>query len=301
MATNNFSIIIPLYNKKNYIGKTLDSILNQSYSNFELIIIDDGSTDGSIDVVKKINNPKIKLICKSNEGVAITRNLGLLYSKYEYIIFYDADDIMHSQYLETINELITEFPECNAYATAYTIKSKTKEYTIQLKHHAKAHIIQDYCLESYINKIPIFTICNTCFKKSIFRKIGLFEANIKYGEDLDLLLRTAVNTPIAYSSRILYIYVQDSENNAHFNKKSKLNEFTNYSKWYKYNYFCKRSIYLYTSYILIRHFIMFISQRQLKLAVSLLWQSIPSLLNPSCLISIIKVCSRIINDKIHKK
>ncbi len=100
MQKDLINIIVPIYNSKKYIERCVDSILNQTYQNFELILINDGSTDNSLNVINKYkNNSKIKIIDKKNEGVAKTRNLGIDMSKGKYIMFIDNDDYIDSDYI----------------------------------------------------------------------------------------------------------------------------------------------------------------------------------------------------------
>lgn len=97
------SVIIPLYNAEKYIAKCIESILRQSYENFELIIVDDGSTDNSYDSVKNFHDERIVFLSKENGGVASARNMGLDHAKGEYCVFVDADDVLNSDtYLEEL-------------------------------------------------------------------------------------------------------------------------------------------------------------------------------------------------------
>lgn len=94
------SVIVTVYNKSSYIGECLTSILNNSYSNFELIIVNDGSTDNSIEIVSQFMDSRIKIINKKNGGAASARNAGLDIAKGEYITFIDADDAISVDYLQ---------------------------------------------------------------------------------------------------------------------------------------------------------------------------------------------------------
>lgn len=106
-----FSVVIPLYNKEKYIRNTLKSVLDQTVHNFEIIVVDDGSTDGSLQAANSIANEKIKVISQKNAGVAVARNVGVENAKADYIAFLDADDKWQPNYLENIEKLIDEFPE----------------------------------------------------------------------------------------------------------------------------------------------------------------------------------------------
>lgn len=88
-----FSIIIPLYNKEKFIKRALDSILNQSFQEFEIIVVNDGSKDNSEEKVKEVSDPRIKIINQVNAGVSAARNRGAEEAQYKYLAFLDADDI----------------------------------------------------------------------------------------------------------------------------------------------------------------------------------------------------------------
>ena len=107
-----FSVIIPLYNKENFIENTIKSVLNQSFTDFELIVVDDCSTDRSLNIVKEIINNKIRIINHDlNSGLSSSRNTGITNSRGNYIAFLDADDLWKETFLEEILNLINEFPE----------------------------------------------------------------------------------------------------------------------------------------------------------------------------------------------
>lgn len=120
MDSLKFSIIIPLYNKEKYIQRAVDSVLNQTYQNFELIIVDDGSTDGSLSAIKNYTgNPKIRIISQNNKGACSARNTGINSAMYKYIIFLDADDAWMENFLKEICNLINQYPDCGIYATSF--------------------------------------------------------------------------------------------------------------------------------------------------------------------------------------
>ena len=113
-----FSIVIPLYNKSAYITKTLNSIKNQNYQDYEVVIVNDGSTDNSIEIVEdfieKLNleiKSKFKLFNKDNSGVSSTRNYGVKHSSYDYIVFLDADDYWENSHLSNFVNLINKYSD----------------------------------------------------------------------------------------------------------------------------------------------------------------------------------------------
>ena len=130
----NISIIVPLYNKSSCIAHTLSTILEQSYTNFEIIIVNDGSTDDSVQIVKKIDDSRIKIINKKNGGVSSARNVGIKEAQGEWILFLDADDILMPDALNYLMILFKKYPTVDIlsgdFITSFNnlmIKSSTKK------------------------------------------------------------------------------------------------------------------------------------------------------------------------------
>ncbi len=197
-----FSVIIPLYNKEKFIERAINSVLNQTMQNFELIIIDDGSTDKSLDVVKFFNDDRIRLISKKNEGVSIARNTGILISKSDYIAFLDADDEWLVDFLETIQNLISRFPEAKTFSTAIKRENKNGDfldiYFSTLPEHPWSGEINLFKVLAY-DASPV-TSSSVCVHKDVFKTIGMFPIGIKRGEDLDTWIRIFLNYKIAFST-----------------------------------------------------------------------------------------------------
>lgn len=119
------SVVIPLYNKKETVLRAINSVLNQTVLPEEIIIVNDGSTDGSAQVVAQLDHPLIQLFNQSNQGVSAARNLGIAEAKNEWIAFLDADDEWLPEFLQTITELIENYPGCGVAATAYYMQDTT--------------------------------------------------------------------------------------------------------------------------------------------------------------------------------
>jgi glycosyltransferase involved in cell wall biosynthesis len=117
------SIIIPLYNKADFVAMAIQSVLNQSHQNFEVIVIDDGSTDDGASIVRAIPDHRIKLTQQANSGVSCARNLGIDLAKGELVCFLDADDWYLPMYLETMASMASRYPEIAFFATNYKIIS----------------------------------------------------------------------------------------------------------------------------------------------------------------------------------
>lgn len=209
-----YSVVIPLYNKEHYIKRTLQSVLSQTCQNFEVIVVDDGSSDHSLHAAKEIKSDKIKIISQPNQGVAVARNTGIENAAGAYIAFLDADDEWQEEYLETIDILTRQYPESDIFVTAYDVdmgKGKRK--------HSTQLSPQTGCLESYWLTLSkgydfVWTSAAT-IKKQALLEAGCFKPGEKIGQDLDMWARVARNNPkVAYSSRSCAVYNRAAEANA---------------------------------------------------------------------------------------
>lgn len=203
----NISVVIPLYNKEKQVGRTLESVLAQTFQDFEVVIVDDGSTDGSAEVVKTFDDPRIRLIRQANAGVSAARNRGIDAARYDYIALLDADDLWEPEYLETQVNLIKEYSECDVFATNYKFMDVYGNSfpTILNKLKIKRGILDNYFEVATHSHPPICSI-SIVAKKETFKGIGGFPTNIKSGEDLLTWARLACRNKIAYSTETLAIY-----------------------------------------------------------------------------------------------
>lgn len=205
-----FSIIIPLFNKQNFIENTINSILNQSVTDFELIIVNDGSTDNSEEKVLQFNDKRIHYYSKKNEGVSTARNFGIEKAKSDYITFIDADDYWYPNFLQEIVYNINRFPELKVFSTA--IEIETSKTVVKASYSIKKtndNEIVNYFISS--NKRTVLCSSSAVFHKSVFEKIGPFDIQLKSGEDTDMWIRIGLNYPILFSWKILARYVYDSD------------------------------------------------------------------------------------------
>ena len=213
----NFSVIIPLYNKERDIQKTLDSLLKQSFTDFEVIIVNDGSTDESEKVVQAVNDARINYFSKKNEGVGPTRNYGVKKAIAEHIVFLDADDYWYPFHLENINNIIEKFPEAKWFATAYN-KKHNKDLTTPMispilkKGNNWIGLVDDYFKNSLADALGWTSAVG--MKKDFFESLNGFDTSITHGagEDTDLWLRAALVSPLAFSTRISATHNLDGSN-----------------------------------------------------------------------------------------
>lgn len=202
-----FSVVIPLYNKELSIGNTIQSVLNQTYQDYEIIIVNDGSTDNSLHVVEQINDSRIRIITKPNGGVSSARNRGIKEAKYDWIAFLDADDFWKSDHLITLHDNIIKHPEYKIFCNSYS-RSFKEQNIFDQKHKIK--IINDYFKEA-LNNLFCWTGV-VCIKRPLLDEVGFFNEKLSRGEDLEIWMNIGRNYPIVWTNKITAIYNQESEN-----------------------------------------------------------------------------------------
>lgn len=197
-----FSVIIPLYNKEKYIAHTLQSVLDQTFHDFEIIIVNDGSTDESVKEVEKFHDERIRLVEQTNAGVSAARNRGIEEAKYDLIAFLDADDLWEIDFLQTAFELHEHYPRCDIFALNYKIMTAEETFHSPIIngiptsfHHG---IIQDY-FKIASQSDPLICSISVVIKKESLRGIGGFPVGIRAGEDLLTWAKLAVQFDIAYT------------------------------------------------------------------------------------------------------
>ncbi|MCS2614828.1 MULTISPECIES: glycosyltransferase family 2 protein [Bacteroides] len=207
-----FSIILPLYNKERSIESTILSILNQTLIDFELIVIDDGSKDQSIHLVRNIKDKRLSIYCKENGGVSSARNFGIGKAKFEYICFIDGDDIWEPTYLQKMSELISLYPKAGIYGSAWAYRYRDKIVTPNFYIKDRSVEIENYFSHAY--KHTLFSSSSVIIRKYVFDKVGLFDERIKMGEDLDMWIRINIQFKAAFLNEVLAYYVMDAANRA---------------------------------------------------------------------------------------
>lgn len=209
-----FSIIVPLYNKAPYVRKALDSIVSQTFTDWECIIVDDGSTDNSAAVCEEFSNSltlsssnPIRLIRQPNSGVAKARNVGVENSHGEYLCFLDADDWWEPNFLEEMSRLIETYPDAGLYGCDY----------FYVKNGKKKIYPKD--TEGYIDYCKVYTECGAMpihpngviIPRKVFDEIGGFDPSVKMGEDFILFMQIVLKYKVAFLNKQLVTFNQDAD------------------------------------------------------------------------------------------
>ncbi len=212
-----FSVIIPLYNKAPYVAKAISSVLAQTFTDYELLIVDDGSKDDSYEIALKTiegHQNNCYLFRQENAGVSMARNNGVAVSRGEYLCFLDADDWWESTFLEEMDNLIKNFPDAGIYGTNYVIVNETKRKTrvaqIGVEEGFEKGYI-NYCKAySKTSYMPLWTGA-VCVPRGVFENMEGFPIGVKLGEDFILWVRIAIKYKVAFLSKPLAYYNQDVE------------------------------------------------------------------------------------------
>ncbi len=208
-----FSVVIPLYNKKWSVMKSVESVLMQTCRNLELIVVDDGSNDGSAETVQNIPDGRIRLIRQSNAGVSAARNRGIEEAKYNHIALLDADDFWEPQLLDEMAGLIRDFPEAGLYGCAFDRIYHQKPISVNFflpKLHR--NYIDEYFDQA--SKHHLFWSSAVVINKDILLPEIKFDPKIAIGEDLDFWFRIALHHRVVFYNKVLAHYNEDADNRA---------------------------------------------------------------------------------------
>lgn len=210
---DNISVVIPLFNKAPYIARAIKSVLNQTIQNFEIVVVDDNSSDDGPTIVKNFNDSRITFIAQEHRGVSYTRNHGVNQAKNDFIAFLDADDEWMPNQLEILFRLKERFPYAGIYTSSYQIRLKSgKLVKAQYRAIPKAPfegLLPNYFEAATRGEDPV-AVSVAAISKELFFKTGGFPVDEAKGEDVDLWAKIALQNPVAFSSDIGGIYHKEA-------------------------------------------------------------------------------------------
>jgi glycosyltransferase involved in cell wall biosynthesis len=212
-----FSIVVPLYNKERHIERAIESVLAQNFTDFELIIVNDGSTDESVDRTYRYTDKRIKVFNQDNSGEGAARNKGISLAKANYIAFLDADDFWRPCFLTDIYQLIHELPDFPLYGSAYEVQEKTGELArygiVDIKNIIGEGRTLNFlkCLAHGV--YPVYS-SSVCIRRDAFTAVGLFDPKLKIGADIDMWIRLGLLGPFGYTTKVGATYHRDADHRA---------------------------------------------------------------------------------------
>ena len=195
-----FSVVIPAYNAEKFIFRCIDSVLKQTFDDFELIIVNDGSSDGTQTVAENVADDRIHVVSQPNSGVSVARNTGIENARGEFICFLDADDEFLPNHLEVLRNAILTFEDKGFFVTRFStklldgrsVKARTTGKYIYLE-NPFGRFIKDAEF--------VWTGC-VCIKKALFDTYGKFEPGVAIGEDRDMWIRIFVHSGVVFCDRV---------------------------------------------------------------------------------------------------
>jgi glycosyltransferase involved in cell wall biosynthesis len=209
------SVVIPLYNKRTDVERAIGCALGQTHPPAEVIVVDDGSTDGGADIVEAIADPRVRLTRQANAGVSAARNHGISLASSELFAFLDADDEWMPDHLEAICRLRQMFPQCHVFATGYVFRQKAPAQDRHpifrgLPPAPWEGVLEDYFGLAASSDPPLWSSAVAATRKAL-DSVGGFPVGVPQGEDLLTWARMAVKYPVAFTTHVSAVFWQ-----AHF-------------------------------------------------------------------------------------
>lgn len=190
------SVIIPTYNYARYLPDAIESVLSQTFSDYEIVIVDDGSTDNTVEVLQPYTG-KIKYIYKENGGLSSARNVGIQNSIGEYLVFLDSDDMLMPDKLKIQTAILDDNPEVGfVYSDEYIMHGEDKDNMYRAREGRQlpsGNIFKEFFLDSFIAVMTVMV------RRSCLDQVGLFDENLPCNEDDDLWLRILGKWPVIFS------------------------------------------------------------------------------------------------------
>jgi hypothetical protein len=207
------SVIIPLYNKAAYIARTLDSVFAQSFTDYEIVVIDDGSTDGGGEIVRRIADPRVRLITQPNAGQGAARDRGMREAHGDLFVFLDADDEWRPDCLAHLTALVRDFPQAGAAGVRYAMVNH--DGTLEparvsgLPAGFTRGLLPDYYACALLD--PPLWSSSTAIPRRTFEELRPAASPAKFGEDLFLWSQIANRYPVAYDTAVQALYHREAE------------------------------------------------------------------------------------------
>jgi hypothetical protein len=203
------SVVIPLYNKGEFIGRAIDSVLAQTDAQWSLWVVDDGSTDQGVDVVRACTDPRVHLLQQANGGVSAARNAGVAHADSEWVAFLDADDYWAPDHLHNLTRALAAHPDAAMCATAYFVVDEAgsaRKIVLPPELNNQVGLVPDYFDQILRFEHPVHSSA-VMVRKSAFTSLGGFPLGVSQGEDIIVWAQLACMGPLAYCGSASAYYV----------------------------------------------------------------------------------------------
>lgn len=210
------SVVIPLYNKEQHITQTLESVLNQVISPKEIIVVNDGSTDNSAEVVLEYSKHGVRLINQGNQGVSSARNAGVKAASGEYIAFLDADDFWYPDHIKVIQELIQKYPSAGLLSTRHEICLNGHRYVPRYPYPEGRNVEVEDFFDAFSKGLSIVNSSTACVRRDVLLKVGGFPEGVARGEDIITWCRVALESGAVHAGHVTVLYNRDATNRSEY-------------------------------------------------------------------------------------
>ena len=200
-----FSIVVPVYNKRETLSKTVASVLRQSFGDFELILVDDGSTDGSLASVDDVRDPRVLRLAQANRGPGAARNAGAASARHDWIAFLDADDLWSEGHLAELDRVRRAHPEAGLIGTSYELSQNEDDAVPSDSSDGRIGLV-DY-LNAVADGDLVLCSSTAAIRRDAWRGSGGF-GDYPSGQDSEMWIRIASSWPVATSSRVTATYIR---------------------------------------------------------------------------------------------
>jgi glycosyltransferase involved in cell wall biosynthesis len=219
------SVIIPLYNKERFIARAIRSVCTQTFSDFELIVVDDGSTDAGADLARQCGDSRVRIISQENAGPGAARNAGIHAAKGELLAFLDADDEWLPDFLRQSLAILKQHPEASSVTSGYVemparVESRSLP-AFSCVRHGLSRTNQNTPAAEVAAKLALMSPCSTVMRADVARRYGGFYDRDRcvYAEDAHLMLKILLNETVFFNEAPLIIYHRDASALTDFSKR----------------------------------------------------------------------------------
>ncbi len=204
------SVVIPLWNKAPYVGRCLDSVLAQTFTDFEVVVVDDGSTDDGPAIVDAVDDSRVRLVRQPNGGVSVARNRGVTEARGEWVAFLDADDEWMPDHLAVLDDLMRRYPTCGLVSASYWLLRDSDGIRRRPVLEGVDFEGEDGVMDNYYEvaagvNAPV-NMNTFAVRRDVFVGCGGFPTGVKSGEDTYTIARLFAETDLAYSLRPTSVY-----------------------------------------------------------------------------------------------